>query len=88
MDGVKGDERRGDPDAVNDPGSVVPKPRRRGAVTDENKGARGLSGGKTVDPEELAKRGRVDATVKSEVQDVQEGSEREIREKAEELERR
>lgn len=39
-----------------------------------------------VDQAELARRGRVDATRKSEVQDVQAAGEEEIRRKAEELE--
>jgi hypothetical protein len=86
-DSVKGDERRGDVDAQTDPGSVIPRARRRGPATAETKGAQQSTTG-PVDPDVLAARGRVDATRKSEVQDVQAGSEQDIREKAKELERR
>jgi hypothetical protein len=80
-DAVKGDERRGDTDATSDPGVVIPKPRRRSGV---DKGA--VAPKMDVDQAELARRGRVDATRKSEVQDVQAAGEEEIRRKAEELE--
>jgi hypothetical protein len=86
-DSIKGDERRGDVDAQTDPGSVVPRPRRRGPATFDNKGAQEPTS-KPIDPDALAARGRVDATRKSEVQDVQAGSDQDIREKAKELERR
>lgn len=86
-DSIKGDERRGDVDAQTDPGSVVPRPRRRGPATSDNKGAH-ESTSTPIDLDALAARGRVDATRKSEVQDVQAGSDQDIREKAKELERR
>ena len=63
------------------------RPRRRGPATFDNKGAQ-ESTSKPIDPDALAARGRVDATRKSEVQDVQAGSDQDIREKAKELERR
>jgi len=83
-DSVKGDEARGDVDAETDPGAVIPRPRRRGGGA-----AQASTGGsKTLSTEELAQKSRVDATTPSEIQDVQNGTEAEIKAKAKELERR
>jgi hypothetical protein len=88
-DVVKGDEARGDTDA--DTGyaaasSVIPRPRRRGAGTPtagEEAGS-GKGGVKSGNAAKFGK-GRVDATVKSEIQDVQAGGEEDVVKKAREL---
>jgi hypothetical protein len=83
-DSVKGDEARGDVDAETDPGAVIPRPRKRGG----GRGQASTGGVNTLSTEELAQKSRVDATRPSEIQDVQNGTEAEIKAKAEELERR
>jgi len=83
-DSIKGDEARGDVDAETDPGAVIPRPRKRGG----GRGQSNTGGTNTLSTEELAKKSRVDATRPSEIQDVQNGTEAEIKAKAKELERR
>lgn len=88
-DAVKGDETRGDIDAETGyqaASSVIPRPRsRRGGTSTASEEA---SGGKSVPKEEEAsmfRRGRVDATAKAEIQDVQAGTEEDVQKKAKEL---
>lgn len=88
-DVVKGDEARGDTDAESGyqaASSVIPRPRsRRGGTTTASEQE---SSGKHVSKEDEAsmfRRGRVDATTKAEIQDVQAGTEEDVQKKAREL---
>lgn len=88
-DAVKGDEARGDTDAESGyqaASSVIPRPRsRRGGTTTASEEA---SSGQSVskgDEASMFRRGRVDATTKAEIQDVQAGTEADVQKKAREL---
>ncbi|KAJ9103902.1 hypothetical protein QFC21_002365 [Naganishia friedmannii] len=88
-DAVKGDETRGDTDAETGyaaASSVTPRPRRRtgGTTTASEEGAKhkGLS---PAAEQKLFREGRVDATTKSEIQDVQAGTEEDVQRKLKEL---
>ncbi|GHJ83939.1 hypothetical protein NliqN6_0341 [Naganishia liquefaciens] len=88
-DVIKGDEARGDTDAETGyaaASSVVPRPRRRGGTTPTATEETG-SGQRAVPSEDMSlyRKGRVDATTKSEIQDVQVGNEEDVMNKAREL---
>lgn len=87
-DVVKGDEARGDTDAETGyaaASSVIPRPRRRGGTTTAAEEAGTRTDGVKADDNAMFGKGRVDATVKSEIQDVQAGSEEDVVKKAREL---
>lgn len=89
-DVVKGDESRGDTDAETGyaaASSVIPRPRRRGGgtTTATEEAGNGHGGVGADEKTNMLSKGRVDATVKSEIQDVQAGSEEDVMKKAREL---
>ncbi|KAJ9120164.1 hypothetical protein QFC22_003063 [Naganishia vaughanmartiniae] len=88
-DAVKGDETRGDTDAETGyaaASSVTPRPRRRtgGTATASEEGA-GHKGLPATAKEDLFRKGRVDSLTKSEIQDVQAGTEEDVQRKLREL---
>lgn len=88
-DAVKGDETRGDTDAETGyaaASSVTPRPRRRtGGVTTASEEGASPKGLPPAAEERLFREGRVNATTKSEIQDVQAGTEEDVQRKVKEL---
>jgi hypothetical protein len=88
-DAVKGDETRGDKDAETGyaaASSVTPRPRRRrGGTTTASEEQANQQGLPPAAEAQLFREGRVDATTKSEIQDVQAGTEEDVQRKLKEL---